>query len=209
MHQDLGAPRNQWIHSGHGFIGFFDELDHPKGTHPVCMYVLRSKLFSFLFRGKRAKIRRKPKRQPVQKPFSASHFVVLKPRIARLATIISSFKLHSKSYHLFTYLSSWIIWLHCLEKNADKSSDLYHLQWITNACRGNNRQNSEERMRRFLQISPTIPSNSIPPCLLHDWRKIKSHWSLKPVIQVGGWLNFFLAIYDVILFQKRRHNIIN
>lgn len=42
----------------------------------------------------------------------------------------------------------------------------------------------------------------ILPCL-HDWRKIKGHWALKTVFQVGGWFNVFLAIYDVILFQKK------
>jgi len=54
----------------------------------------------------------------------------------------------------------------------------------------------------FSDSLPTIPSNSIPPCLLHDWRKIKGHCSLNPAIQVCGWFNFFLAIYDVILFKK-------
>lgn len=71
-----------------------------------------------------------------------------------------------------------------------------------NACEGNNRQKSEG-LRHFLWFLPTTPSDSISPCLLHDWRKIKGHWSLSPVIQVGGWFNFFLAIYDVTLFLKK------
>ena len=58
-----------------------------------------------------------------------------------------------------------------------------------------------------LRFSPTIPSNSISPRRLHDGRKIKGHWSLKHVLQVGGWFNFFLAIYDVILRKEAHCNV--